>query len=1555
MCGSTTAEILLPVLVMLIMVGLRAAVSKTDNALNLHVNPAPASVVAAQAAVARSQGYYVLGNVSFNANYGSPFDGPEVASQIQWRPAKQNEGTSGVQTIQFVGDQSPGSVVQRCMQSFQAKYPVLASQVQNRFANDKDLDAYVRSSTYASSSVDAAVYVAVSFLQTDAGSAWSYAIRGNASSRTGTSLDTNAGSVNRLQTTYDGATYQMLLLRGHLLMQDHVEQWIIEEETGVTLQRSYSFQPFGTPPYVQDGFADTVSSVLGLFFTIIYMWPVTRLVKGIVEEKQLRIKEGMRMMGLPDSALFCSWFATYALIFFLTAIGITIVTSRSVYEHSNKFYIFIFFFFFALSTFAFCWLLSVFFSRSQVATTFAALMFLAFFFPYFAVQSESSSATSKGLACLASQICFGLGAVVIQKLESTSNGVTRNTAGTTVGNWSYNSTIGMFVLDFFLYIILALYFQQVVPSEWGTQQKWYFCVQPSFWRTKKIETTSGSSGRGAMSHAAPAGGGSGEGDALAAIPHQKFDGEQEFEMTSGGVKASGAKTAHDKSYYMEPVSDAVKANLGVSIRNLRKVFPTDGDADDFVALQDMNLDLYSGQILALLGHNGSAAASSTTHAHTHHAHCIAAHPDANFTRAGTSDELVSAAESRTSDLTGLCLIWLYFASFYCVVRAGKTTTINIMTGMLAPTSGDASVYGASISEDMASVRKILGVCPQHNILFDLLTVKEHLELYAAIKDVPADQTEAQIEEMIAQVGLKEKVNDKSAALSGGMQRKLSVGIALLGDSKIVFLSVTPHSPTRNHRSAAQHASAMHLSSRLLLSAHSCVLSRCLPLCMCLLCSDEPTSGMDPYSRRATWDLLKKKKEGRVIILTTHFMDEADQLGDRIAIMAKGDIKCCGSSLFLKGKYGVGYTLTITKALNFDEAAVSDLLHSSVPDVSPLSNIAAEISYRLPFQSSAHFADVFDAFDARQLEQGIAGYGISVTTLEEVFLRVGHEEDATPEALEQQKRALKTLTKQHSHREDYETRGEPPVDIADSPLPPPELVVVGERREEKTNEGVVVVSAGAGGNINTINVVEASKPAKAKSLSRTHSSRFSKLQVAAAGSSMYGRHFKALFVKRWINAKRDRKVWTWTLVYPFLILLIGCGLLTLTNKSSFPTLALTPANLNMDTANFAPVTPPANVTANVTAPNVFATSTYPITSFPVAPVAPGANATVMNQYLIDQLYPVPQQAYSRYNAFSSDIRNTSGVGVNNYVDNFVVYFNTTCQWCSSLGLNMYNSQLLNGLLPVGSAPVSIRVAMHPLPQTLNQKTLVSSLTAVIVAIGFAFMPANFIAFAVKEQQDKVKHQQLISGVSAASYWAANYVWDFCNYMVMGLLCLLIFKIWGIDTLTGSNTGGVLLAIVLYGLSVIPFNYLASFLFTESTSAQNSMLLFYIFVGALVLIAMIVLTIIESTRNIAFNLKFVCRLVPSYCFGECIANIITRSSVTAWGKPQDLFAMEIGQQTNTTRQPNPTNLQTRASTMSNLRSRSPSMLFVGFLLFAFAFQLVGRCCSCQLRYSCTVCWC
>lgn len=115
--------------------------------------------------------------------------------------------------------------------------------------------------------------------------------------------------------------------------------------------------------------------------------------------------------------------------------------------------------------------------------------------------------------------------------------------------------------------------------------------------------------------------------------------------------------------------------------------------------------------------------------------------------------------------------------------------------------------------------------------------------------------------MIQDVDLTEKTNVYSKSLSGGQKRRLSVAIAFIGDSKVIYL-------------------------------------------------DEPTSGLDTASRRFVWDLLKKLKTNKLIVLTTHFMDEADYLGDRIAIMGEGELKCCGSSVYLKNKFGTGYMLTI---------------------------------------------------------------------------------------------------------------------------------------------------------------------------------------------------------------------------------------------------------------------------------------------------------------------------------------------------------------------------------------------------------------------------------------------------------------------------------------------------------------------------------------------------------------------------------------------------------------------------------------------------------------------
>ena len=122
--------------------------------------------------------------------------------------------------------------------------------------------------------------------------------------------------------------------------------------------------------------------------------------------------------------------------------------------------------------------------------------------------------------------------------------------------------------------------------------------------------------------------------------------------------------------------------------------------------------------------------------------------------------------------------------------------------------------------------------------------------------------------------------------------------------------------------------------------------------------DEPSSGMDTSSRRRLWEMLKENKSGKIIILTTHYMDEADILGDRICIMAEGKIKCCGSSLFLKNRYGVGYNLVIAKRTRQPAPQIDKFVFDRINGVNKLSEVSSEMTFQLPTESAAQFKEFF---------------------------------------------------------------------------------------------------------------------------------------------------------------------------------------------------------------------------------------------------------------------------------------------------------------------------------------------------------------------------------------------------------------------------------------------------------------------------------------------------------------------------------------------------------------------------------------------------------------------
>lgn len=149
--------------------------------------------------------------------------------------------------------------------------------------------------------------------------------------------------------------------------------------------------------------------------------------------------------------------------------------------------------------------------------------------------------------------------------------------------------------------------------------------------------------------------------------------------------------------------------------------------------------------------------------------------------------------------------------------------------------------------------------------------------------------------MLLDIDLIDQKQQQARTLSGGQKRKLSVAISMIGNSKIVML-------------------------------------------------DEPTSGMDTTARRRLWDMLKKNKGDKIVILTTHYMDEADILGDRIAIMSEGAVQCTGSSLFLKKRYGVGYNLVIAKKVRSPLPEVDRFVMQRLPDAIKLQEVSSEITY-----------------------------------------------------------------------------------------------------------------------------------------------------------------------------------------------------------------------------------------------------------------------------------------------------------------------------------------------------------------------------------------------------------------------------------------------------------------------------------------------------------------------------------------------------------------------------------------------------------------------------------
>ncbi|ELK37047.1 ATP-binding cassette sub-family A member 9 [Myotis davidii] len=310
----------------------------------------------------------------------------------------------------------------------------------------------------------------------------------------------------------------------------------------------------------------------------------------------------------------------------------------------------------------------------------------------------------------------------------------------------------------------------------------------------------------------------------------------------------------------EPVSPEFYGKEAIRIKNLKKEYKK-GKHEKVEALKGLVFDIYEGQITALLGHSG----------------------------------------------------------------AGKTTLLNILSGLSDPTSGSVTIYNHSLSEtaDLETICMLTGVCPQSNVQFGFLTVRENLRLFAKIKGIQPQEVEREVQQVLQDLEMENIQDILAQNLSGGQKRKLTFGIAILGDPQILLL-------------------------------------------------DEPTAGSDPLSRHRVWNLLKERKSNRVILFSTQFMDEADILAE--IVFEKNNLNL----LFLN------VSLHLNEMCDPDN--ITSLVKQHIPDAKLTAQSEEKLVYILPLERTNKFPDLYRDLD-RWSYQGIENYGVSMTTLNEVFLKL----------------------------------------------------------------------------------------------------------------------------------------------------------------------------------------------------------------------------------------------------------------------------------------------------------------------------------------------------------------------------------------------------------------------------------------------------------------------------------------------------------------------------------------------------------------------------------------
>ena len=690
------------------------------------------------------------------------------------------------------------------------------------------------------------------------------------------------GPIDLFKSGPDMQSYQKYKNSGYTYIMKLIHEYILRKEThnkNATL--NFGMMPMKYVNYKRDKLGDYMPIIIPFFIMVAYICSLCLYVYRMVSEKESRAKEGMKIMGLEEGIYFLSYFLQYLVINIFVSIINTIIVIF-IFTKIPFYFIYLLFFLWGINVFALAFFFQSFIDTTKIALILSLLIYFIMYFASLAAIKETSSQGLKiGLSFFPPAV-LEITIIMMGEFESHFREYKPRYFSNIYTNYSLFRMMLMFIVDFLIYIFLGYYLTMVLPHTYGIRKPFYFLFTSEFWCRKKNkskdEIQNENEENSINTHSTSLSG---------------FDTQKDFNIKKNMTLIyNNDPNFEDENLYKDKMGkeDVLK------IRNLTKKFE-----DGKISIDNLNINFYKDEIFALLGHNGG----------------------------------------------------------------GKTTLISTLTGLYEATEGNAFYDGDDIliGNNMDKFRLKIGICPQHDVLFEDLTIKEHLNMFSIFKGVPSNHIDEEVNKSLKDFKLEEIKDITVSDLSAGQKRQLSIAIALIGGSKVIFL-------------------------------------------------DEPSSGMDVSSRRNLWEILKRQSENKIIILTTHYMEEASVLGNRIGIINKGKMKCIGTPLFLVEKFGKYMSINLYKDEEANNENIINYINDKIKETQ-FEVLSEEIILRIPKSNfingeGLNLREFFEDLDNNLKRLKIKSYSVSMPTLEDVFLNIASDDDKSIKNNKKKSQELKEI-------------------------------------------------------------------------------------------------------------------------------------------------------------------------------------------------------------------------------------------------------------------------------------------------------------------------------------------------------------------------------------------------------------------------------------------------------------------------------------------------------------------------------------------------------------------